>query len=184
MRKAMRLAVPAALAAALMLTGCNEEEVTDSSSGGSEGAGEQTGETEGNGGEDTGGGEEQSATGPTVEEVEGTWYTIDGSSRVIALGFVIGDVILQTTQNLSDTCNGVMDDGGIVLGDAENPCTVYAGADGTSDTSSAELELNGETLTVSWQDGQVEEYQKLPDELTGEQLGGLTQEELMDLLAG
>ncbi|KAB8157897.1 hypothetical protein FH609_030170 [Streptomyces sp. 3MP-14] len=183
MRKAIRFAVPAALAAALLMTACDDEEASSdaSSSGGSEGGELTGGSGGGSDGADETGPDETDA--PDADDVEGAWYVVEDGGQPVKLQFILGEAVLHPSADPTDTCHGLLDQGLVTLGGAAQPCPAHAGADGSPDVSEGALALDGETLTVAWRDGRVEEFERLPDALYGENIGALDEDELARRIA-
>ncbi|RMI36899.1 hypothetical protein [Streptomyces triticirhizae] len=180
MRKAIRLAVPAALAATLLMTACDDEEA---SSGASSSGGSESGELTGGSGDGSDGAGEAGADAPDADEVEGAWYVVEDGGQPVKLQFILGEAVLHPSADPTDTCHGVLDRGLVTLGGAAQPCPAHAGADGSPDVSEGALALDGGTLTVAWRDGMVEEYTRLPNALYGENIGALDEDELARRIA-
>lgn len=178
MRKTIRLAVPAVMAAAVILTGCNEDE--EAAAPGGESGGEQTEETGGDG-QDAGSGD---AGG--VPDLNTSWYLIeDGHAKQLTL-YAEGGVTVDATSEEGNDCGGAYEEHPTVEvwedGSPDTPCPIYSGADGQTPSVATIESADEETLVLQWESGQSETFQRLPDSLYGESVAGLAEDELEQLL--
>lgn len=149
MRKAGRLAVPAAAAAvALLLAGCGGD-----SGGSADGGGDASGDN-GSGGQpgDAAGGSEGDTpsgdTGLTAADLEGSWitgYEPDDSFMVVMSGLVSFSDLAEER-----TCTGAFAAGHLAMEDCR-------------DLGPGAVDLDGGTLTVSWSSGETHVYKRADD---------------------
>ncbi|MEO3752770.1 hypothetical protein [Streptomyces sp. B6B3] len=100
--------------------------------------------------EDLVGGDER--TPATVEELEGHWYT-GPELEDATLDFTNGEVFFaEDWVAEGDLCYGTVTEGSMEL----TECTVYGEVEWTSMT--ATLEIEGDALIVTWDDGTEQEY--------------------------
>ncbi|MFF2377731.1 hypothetical protein ACFVUW_25420 [Streptomyces xiamenensis] len=149
MRKAGRLAVPAAVAAAaLLLAGCGGDsggsEDRGSDASGDNGGGEQPGDDAG----DADGGAPSGDTRLTAADLEGTWitgYEPDDSFMVVMSGLVSFSDLAEER-----TCTGAFAAGHLAMEDCR-------------DLGPGAVDLDGGTLTVSWSSGETHVYERADD---------------------
>ncbi|MGW7295874.1 hypothetical protein ACWGIB_26215 [Streptomyces xiamenensis] len=155
MRKAVRLAAPAAIAAAaLILTGCGSDSKDDDAKGNDSQQESTTG-----GGDDAAddaageGDDAPAADGPTAEELIGWWSSDITSEEANTIVVSEGEVtaLLSLSAEAGDICSGTVTDGALAL-----DCALG------SDFESATLSLDGSTLDVAWSNGTSETYTKVP----------------------
>ncbi|MFD7508646.1 hypothetical protein ACFV5N_04770 [Streptomyces sp. NPDC059853] len=152
MRKAVRLAAPAALAAAaLILTGCSSDSDNDKDAKGS-GSQEET-TTGGDATDDEPAADDAPAGGPNAEELTGWWSSDLTSSEANTIIVSEGEVtaMLNLSAEEGDICSGTVTDGALTL-----DCALG------SDFESAALTLDGSSLDVAWSNGTTETYDKVP----------------------
>ncbi|MGW3296633.1 hypothetical protein ACWC9S_21940 [Streptomyces xiamenensis] len=149
MRKAGRLAAPAAVAAAaLLLAGCGGDsggsEDRGSDASGDNGGGEQPGDDAG----DADGGAPSGDTRLTAADLEGTWitgYEPDDSFMVVMSGLVSFSDLAEER-----TCTGAFAAGHLAMEDCR-------------DLGPGAVDLDGGTLTVSWSSGETHVYERADD---------------------
>ncbi|MCU4748317.1 hypothetical protein [Streptomyces sp. G-5] len=159
MRKAVRLAAPAAIAAAaLILTGCSgdSDSKDDDAKGGDS---QQESTTGGDTGTDTDDGADADADteapagdAPTGEDLVGMWGILDeGDESAIFMFSDTGSTAYAPTgSDLADECFGTVSDGTLSLDCVD-------GGNWTDGT----LALDGDALNVVWADGATESFTKI-----------------------
>ncbi len=166
MRRSIRIAVPAVAAAALLLSGCGDDDDSGSpfSPGGNPGEnqpeqGEEGGE---NGGAEQPPAEEGAETGgsggggaTSDADFEGTWMLSGSmeSSLTIQGGSV---TFVESTDAEGDVCYGEVSGGRMTV-----ECTQF-GSELFPDTE-AMLSLEGSTLNVGWASGNTQTYESMGD---------------------
>ncbi|GAA2379329.1 hypothetical protein [Streptomyces carpaticus] len=156
MRKAVRLAAPAALAAAaLVLTGCSSDSDSDSGND-AKGSGSQEETT--TGGDDAtddeaAGDDAPAGDVPSDADLKGWWSADMTSDEANTLIFSDSDATMAVPINETeaDLCSGTVADGKVTL-----ECLL--GSEFTEGT----LTLNGSELNVAWAGGTTETYTKIP----------------------
>ncbi|MFB7897926.1 hypothetical protein ACFC1B_16490 [Streptomyces xiamenensis] len=167
MRKAVRLATPAAIAAAaLILTGCGSDSKDDDAKGNDSqqesttGGGDDAADDADDAADDAPAGE-----APSAAELEG-WWTADLSgaeANTLIFSAEEATMAVPLSGDEADLCNGTVTDGTVTL-----ECLL--GSDFTEGT----LALDGDTLQVAWSSGTTETYNKIPglEDLDLGDLGG------------
>ncbi|MCK1812693.1 hypothetical protein MTQ13_00100 [Streptomyces sp. XM4011] len=155
MRKAVRLAAPAALAAAaLVLTGCSSDSDSDSGND-AKGSGSQEETTTGgdDATDDEAAGDDAPAGGPNAEDLTGWWSSDLTSTEANTIVVSEGEVtaLLNLSAVDADICSGTVTDGALAL-----DCALGA------DFEAATLTLDGSTLDVAWSNGTTETYHQVP----------------------
>ncbi|MGK5530507.1 hypothetical protein [Streptomyces sp. URMC 129] len=191
MRTSIRIALPAVAAAALLLSGCGDDDSdggngpVPGADGGQEQGGAESGGEEATGGSDGGesgaegasGGDSggQGGSAPTAEQLEGMW--LEGTNpEDSSLMFSSGSVTyIEDDLEEGDLCSGTVNDTGFTV-----ECT-QLGAEMWPDTE-ATMTLDGETLTVVWASGTTETFTSFGDVDLGD-MGDLEdlEQELEDL---
>jgi hypothetical protein len=181
MRKAIRLALPiVAAASALVLTGCGDDDAPFGVEGGGAlggvgGGGTPSeedlqdledmelpppedveppadgGDTGGDTGGVTGGG---GGTVPTVDQMQGIWYSGESSASETSTLQVSGSSVAWEEANgmEGDICSGTATDGAIAF----DSCSQYG--DSAWSSMAAAVSMDGSTLTMTFDDGSVFQY--------------------------
>lgn len=156
MRRSRHITAAAVAAAAILLLGaCGGS--SDGDSGLSGGTASDTGDSGGESGGESGGGTQDTGSGGTPaseSDFDGTWTT-GLTPPYNVLVFTQGTVAFSTDDS-SEVCTGT------VSGDAlDLVCTT-----GSNDWREGTVSLAGDTLTVSWDSGTEETYERLAGSLS------------------
>jgi hypothetical protein len=157
MRKAVRLAAPAAIAAAaLILTGCGSDSKDDDAKGGDSQQESTTGggdDAADDAADDTATDDAPAGEAPSAAELEGWWTADLSGAEANTLIFSAGEATMAVplSGEEADLCSGAVTDGTVTL-----ECLL--GSDFTEGT----LALDGDTLQVAWSSGTTETYNKIP----------------------
>ncbi|MGP4109813.1 hypothetical protein ACTWP5_02700 [Streptomyces sp. 4N509B] len=144
----MRLAAPAVAAAAvLLLSACGGDSEEGSGSGGEDQQSESTGGSEGGSEGGSGGGEEGGS-----HDVAGTWSTaLEAPYNLLVLTHEGTATFMNDSGE--EICTGPMEGDSLAL-----VC-----ASGNTEFTNATLTQDGDTLTVAWESGTEETYQRADD---------------------